>query len=108
MAVLSKESLKTKRSQCSCRGDIRHYKNRHSTITVYTGDGPVQCKHLEYRCTRCMKGYYCGYFSDVCSDDKAEENKKTYKKIYEEDCLEQEVIFCHIRFILHKSLFRCL
>ena len=97
MAVLSKEPLKTKRSKCSCGGDIRHFKNRFSTVTVYTGDGPVQCKHLEYRCARCMKGYYFGYSSDVSSVNQAEESKKTFKKIYEEDCLEQEVIlFCQI------------
>ena len=91
MAVLSKEPLRTKRSKCSCGGDIRHFKNRFSTVTVYTGDGPVQCTHLEYRCVRCMKGYYFGYFSDVSSENQPDECKKTFNKIYEEDCLEQEV-----------------
>ena len=90
MALLSKESLRTKRSMCSCGGDIRHFKDRFATVTVYTRDGPVQCQHLEFRCTRCMKGYYFGYHSDV-SDMKSEVSKKIFNKMYEEDCLEQEV-----------------
>ena len=94
MAVLSKEPLKTKRSKCSCGGSVRHYQNRFSTLTVYTEDGPVRCKHLEFRCIKCLRGYYFGYSSDVRGKDVdalEDSNKRAYKKLYEEDCLEQEV-----------------
>ena len=100
MAVLSKEPLKTKRSKCSCGGSVRHYQNRFSTLTVYTEDGPVQCKHLEFRCIKCLRGYYFGYSSDVRGkdDDALEESsKRAYKKLYEEDCLEQEVCIYTIK-----------
>ena len=94
MAVLSKEPLKTKRSRCSCGGSVRHYQSRFSTLTVYTEDGPFQCKHLEFRCIKCLRGYYFGYSSDVKGkedDDLEDSNKRAFKKLYEEDCLEQEV-----------------
>jgi len=95
MAVLSKEPLKTKRSRCSCGGSVRHYQSRFSTLTVYTEDGPFQCKHLEFRCIKCLRGYYFGYSSDVKGkedDDLEDSNKRAFKKLYEEDCLEKEVL----------------
>ena len=92
MAVLSKEPLKTKRSKCSCGGSVRHFQNRFSTLTIYTEDGPVNCKHLEFRCIKCLRGYYFGYSSDVIDKDTSEDkSKRAYNKVYEEDCLEQEV-----------------
>ena len=93
MCVLSKEPLKTKRSKCSCGGSVRHYDNRFSLLTVYTEDGPVTCKHLEFRCIKCRRGYYFGYSSDVKDegDTGSGDEKKIFNKVYEEDCLEQEV-----------------
>ena len=80
MSVLSKEPLKTKRSKCSCGGSVRHYDNRFSILTVYTEDGPMTCKHLEFRCIKCRRGYYFGYSSDVkeAGDTGIMEGKKVY------------------------------
>ena len=93
MALLSKEPLKTKRTKCSCGGKVQSFQNRYSSLTVYTEDGPFQCKHLEFRCIKCLRGYYFGYSSDVSVKD--DEEKKSFKKNYEEDCLEQEVVGFH-------------
>ena len=92
---LLKGPLKTKRSKCSCGGNVRHFNNnRFSTLTVYTEDGPFKCKHLEFRCIKCARGFYFGYSSEVVENDITEADipKKKYNKNYEEDCLEQEVL----------------
>ena len=92
---LSKEPLKTKRTHCFCGGNLKPFKNRFSTLTVYTESGPYQCEHHEYRCTECSKGFYFGYSTEVevpgddAKDD--DESKRKYVKQYEEDCLEQDV-----------------
>ena len=103
MTVLSKEPLKTKRSTCSCGGSVRHYDNRSSTITVYTEDGPVMCKHLEFRCVKCRRGYYFGYSSDVMKDSDSGDGKRIFNKLYEEDCLEQEV-WTHVYAVFEYNL----
>ena len=87
--------LKTSRKFCTCGGTIAHYKERYSNVTIYTQTGPIRMDHLESRCKTCNKGWYYGYTSD-CSSEDQKGGTVSYKKqfkIYEEDCLESEVIF---------------
>ena len=93
---LSKEPLRTKRNNCFCGGSVKHFKNRFSTLTVYTESGPFICQHLEYRCSDCSRGFYFGYSTEVDLQGKEEDKddddvKRKYSKLYDEDCLEQEV-----------------
>ena len=92
-----KEPLKTKRTRCLCGGLVKPFKNRSSTLTVYTREGPFTCQHLESRCSFCSRRFYYGYSTEVVIDGDADEDKadelggRKYSKLYEEDCLEQEV-----------------
>ena len=135
---LSKEPHQTKQNRCYCGGSVKHFKNRFSTLTVYTEDGPFTCKHLEFRCNSCSKGFYFGYSTEVEVDDHAKDaavskdapvfkdaadsndaavskdasdakdvadskedtdaknvaveyEERKFSKLYDEDCLEQEV-----------------
>ena len=65
-------------------------------LTVYTQSGPYSCHHLEYRCISCSKGFFHGYSTEVeqvelDDGDSDDEGKRRYTKLYEEDCLENEV-----------------
>lgn len=85
--------LQSKRKFCSCGGAILRYKERFSQVTIYTETGPIMVEHLECRCKECNKGFFYGYTSDSSSEDQ--ECKSTSKrnfKIYDEDCLEAEVL----------------
>ena len=96
--------LQTSRRFCTCGGTIAHYKERFSNVTIYTQTGPIMMEPLESRCKSCNKGWYYGYTSDISSEDKKGGivNHKKQFKIYDEDCLESEVIF----FLLF-SVFKC-
>ena len=85
------DEFKTKRSSCNCGGEVKSFKNRFSDITVYTEEGPKRCKHLEFRCSDCSKGYFFGYSTEIVNKD-LKNDKKVFKKMYEEDCLENEVL----------------
>ena len=66
-----------------------HYKERSSSVTLYTENGPVSAEHLECRCKSCSRGYFYGYYTDKVDTGSADEDK-TFK-YYEEDCLESQV-----------------
>ena len=98
---LSKEPLKTKWSTCVCGGSVKHFRNRYSTLTVYTETGPYTCKHLGYRCTDCSRGYYFGYSSVSEVEEECLKNdvRRKFTQLYDEDCLEQKVSFFQIKFL---------
>ena len=84
--------LQTKRKFCSCGGTIAHYRNRVSSLTIYTETGPLAAEHLECRCKKCNKGYFYGYATDTVVEEEESSNAKKQYKLYDEDCLECEVI----------------
>ena len=85
--------LQSKRKFCLCGGIIAHFRNRFSSVTIYTETGPISVEHLECRCKKCGKGFYYGYSTDSTEDDDTTKAKtKRQYKFYEEDCLECEVI----------------
>ena len=82
--------LKTERSTCICGKPLKqkNRENEGSTISLYTRDGVVEAKHVEYRCqgaTRpatpnCKNGYYYGFHTN---------SRELY---YSEDALSKEYL----------------
>ena len=79
--------LKSKMRFCSCGGTIGEF-GRISKVTIYTQVGPVAADHVESRCWKCHKGFFYGY-SMV---SPAEGQLNVLSKLYDEDCLESEVV----------------
>ena len=82
--------LKTDRSNCVCGKPLKlkSRNNDGTSVSLYTRDGVVEGKHLEYRCsgatrpvsTHCKNGYYYGYYTS---------DRELY---YSEDALTREYL----------------
>ena len=82
--------LKTDRINCVCGKPLKQKgRGREETaISIYTRDGIIEGKHLEFRCSgatrpstaQCTNGYYYGYYTS---------NRELY---YNEDALAREYL----------------